>query len=78
MMPENEVIRVVETCKNKISTDAEGLNMSIVKHAITSTFKPLTHVYNTSFKTGIFPDKLKIAKVIPLFKSGIKEDFSNY
>ena len=52
--------------------------MNIVKHIITSIIKPLTHIFNTSFKTGVFPDKLKIAKVIPVFKSGIKEDCSNY
>ena len=75
---ENEVIRVVESCKNKSSTDAEGLSMNIVQHIITSIIKPLTHICNTSFKTGAFPDKLKIAKVIPVFKSGIKEDCSNY
>ena len=33
---EKEVIRVVESCKNKSSTDAEGLSMNIVKHIITS------------------------------------------
>ena len=45
--------------------------MNTVKHIITSIVKPLTHIFNTSFKTGVFPDKLKIAKVIPVFKSGI-------
>ena len=66
---ENEVIRVVESCKNKSSTDAEGLSMNIVKHIITSIITPLTRIFNTSFKT---------AKVIPVFKLGIKEDCSNY
>ena len=28
--------------------------------------------------SGIFPDELKIAKVIPLFKSGKRHDLSNY
>ena len=55
-----------------------GLNMNIVKYIITSIIKPLTHIFNTSFQTGVFPDKFKIAKVIPVFKSGIKEDCSNY
>ena len=45
--------------------------MNTVKHIITSIVKPLTHIVNTSFKTGVFPDILKIAKVIPVFKSGI-------
>ena len=54
---ENEVIRVVERCKNKSSTYAEGLSMNIVKHIITSIITPLTHIFNTSFKTGVFPDK---------------------
>ena len=33
---------------------------------------------NQILTTGIFPDKLKIAKVIPLFKKGDKSIFSNY
>ena len=42
---ENEVIRVVESCKNKSSTDADGLSMNIVKHIITPIIKPLTNKY---------------------------------
>ena len=33
---------------------------------------------NQSFQSGIFPDKLKIAKVISLFKKGNPETPSNY
>ena len=31
-----------------------------------------------SFQSGIFPNKMKIAKIIPLFKSGDKDLYSNY
>ena len=31
-----------------------------------------------SLSTGLVPDKLKIAKVIPVFKSGDKDNVSNY
>ena len=33
---------------------------------------------NCSFRTGTFPDNLKIAKVCPVFKSGSVSNFSDY
>lgn len=39
---------------------------------------PLAHIINLCFRQGCFPDKLKIAKVIPIFKSGDLEDENNY
>ena len=38
----------------------------------------LTHICNTSFKTGVFPEKLKIAKIIPTFKAGNEDNCTNY
>jgi len=35
-------------------------------------------MYLLSVQNGIFPDKLKLAKVIPIFKSGAKDIASNY
>ena len=35
-------------------------------------------ICNKSFINRIFPDKLKIAKLIPVFKNGDKKLFSNY
>ena len=40
--------------------------------------EPLTHIMNLSITQGIFPKQLKLAKVIPLFKSGDPMTFSNY
>ena len=40
--------------------------------------KPLSLKINQSLCTGIFPKKLKIAKVIPLFKKGDSHLFDNY
>ena len=39
---------------------------------------PLTKISNTSLETGEVPQKWKIAKVRPLFKSGDKKDINNY
>ena len=39
---------------------------------------PLSHIMNCSLISGIVPSKLKIAKVIPIFKNGHREDMYNY
>ena len=31
-----------------------------------------------SFQTGVFPSSMKLAKIIPIFKSGSKAEFNNY
>ena len=39
---------------------------------------PLCDIINLSFNTGIIPDKLKISKVIPIYKNESKDNLSNY
>ena len=40
----------------------------IVKKSALFILKPLTHIYNLSFLQGYVPDKLKLAKVVPIHK----------
>ena len=40
--------------------------------------KPLAKIINLSFSTGVFPTKLKMAKVIPIFKKDSPLHCSNY
>ena len=39
---------------------------------------PLSVLFDHSFPQGIFPDVLKIAKVVPVHKSNNKSDLTNY
>ena len=39
---------------------------------------PLTELVNQSFLTGIFPHKLKVAKVVSIYKKSDPQDVSNY
>ena len=51
---------------------------NILKQNTILYIKPLTHLVNSSINKGSLSDKLKIAKVIPIFKSGNKESIENY
>ena len=73
-----ELGTIVNKLKNKTSFDADGVNMSVVKIIYHVIADPLTFICNLPLTSGVFPDKMKIAKVIPLFKSGDKNVYTNY
>ena len=50
----------------------------ILQHMCKELVTPLCLIANMSFAKGIHPDKLKIAKIIPIFKKGSKLIPSNY
>ena len=64
---EEEIMQQVKNAKNKKSKDHDQFDMCLVKKIIPYIVKPLTHICNTSLMNGIFPDRMKIARVIPLF-----------
>lgn len=73
-----EIIDIVKKCLNKTSLDGDDIDMALIKKVIDGIATPLCHICNLSFEAGIFPAKMKIAKVIPLFKAGDKHNFTNY
>ena len=75
---EEEVITTVTGCTKKKSSDLEDISMDTVAKVVSVICKPLAHICNISFRTGVFPSRMKIAKVIPMFKSGTKTDVANY
>ena len=52
--------------------------MYIIKHVILAIVKPLTYICNISLSNGVFPNHMKIAKIIPVFKNGDQTSFNNY
>ena len=75
---EEDIMQQVNNAKNNKSKDHDQFDMCLVKKIIPYIVKPLAHICNTSLMNGIFPDRMKIARVIPLFKNGDVKEFSNY
>ena len=55
-----------------------SIPISLLKILSSHTTKPLCTITNDSFSSGGFPDRLKLAKVIPLHKKGATDFPSNY
>ena len=56
----------------------DDISFNVVKNCFGVLHKPLLHIFNLSLQTGIFPDKLKIGRVTPLFKGGENPKLGNY
>ena len=73
-----EIINLVNNTESKKSKDHDDIDMCLVKTLIPYLVILLEHIFNISLQAGFFPDGMKIARVIPLFKNGNINDFTNY
>ena len=64
--------------KTYIASEVHNNPMRIIKLSIDIIVEPLTEIINVSLVSGCFPDTLKIAKVLPAFKTGDPEKLKNY
>ena len=55
-----------------------SIPINLLKMISRQIIKPLCEIISLSFTQGVFPEELKISKVIPIFKSGSSEDINNY
>jgi len=74
----DEIVQISKSLKNKSSCGGDDIPNNFMKSTIASVAGPLSLIINSSFRTGIYPDLLKVAKVHPIHKSGEKDIFSNY
>ena len=75
---EHKVMKFIEHLKNKTSTGTDGISNKLIKTAKNELIKPLTIIINQMLHTGIFPEPLKISKVVPLYKANDQMLLSNY
>ena len=78
LIDEKKITHVARCLHNKSSSGKDGISLKLLKYLLPGLSKPLTLIINQSLLTGIFPDRLKIAKVIPLYKKGDESILDNY
>ena len=75
---QKDVMWVINDLKNKTSYGYDTYTNVILKHLSDEIIEPLTHLTNLSFSINHFPSSWKCARVLPIYKSGPKDDFGNY
>ena len=70
--------KVLMNLRSKPSAGYDGISVILLKFLSPALLPSLTLMINQSLVTGIFPAKLKLAKVIPLFKKEDETKVDNY
>ncbi len=74
----DEISILIQSLKLGKSSGPNSIPIKLLKIIGTPVSTDISLLINESFVSGTFPEKLKIAKVVPIFKKGITSMTSNY
>ena len=72
------VQKIIKNLKPKSSAGHDNISSKLLRQVGDIVAYPLSIIINQSLCTGIFPNRLKLAKVIPLYKKDDNKLFGNY
>lgn len=75
---EQEIENIIGLLKQKNSVGFDEIPISVLKAAKNHISKVLSHLINSSFISGLYPNLLKISKIVPVYKKGCKLELANY
>ena len=73
-----ELFAEFSSLKSNKSAGYDDISVDIVKKVVNLIQSPLLYIFNISLKHGVFPEKLKIARVTSVLKTGDNFTVSNY
>ena len=76
-MSSNQLREVINSLNNS-SPGHDELPPFVAKTCMDEFIELITHMVNESLKSGIFSSELKLARVVPIFKSGDPSLLTNY
>ena len=78
LMTSEDTEKSISSLKTKKTLGSDNISTSLLKLSKPYIAESLTFIYNLCIKENCFPDILKLAKVIPVPKSGDPNDPNNY
>ena len=73
-----EVSKVISELKPKTSSGYDNISNKLLKQLHPVIITPLTEIINRSLSEGHFPDSMKTADTIPLYKAKERDNTNNY
>ncbi|XP_065683557.1 uncharacterized protein LOC136096349 [Hydra vulgaris] len=74
----NEVLSIIHSLNDSMASGPNSIPIPIFKALANDISPVLSELFNLSFTTGVFPDILKTASVIPIHKKDTKPESNNY
>ena len=75
---EGMVLEFLGKMQSKYSQGPNGISTKLLKAIIPHILKPLTHCFNLSFQSAFVAPQFCSACVIPVYKSGKRDNYYNY
>src|SRR5690606_38136655 len=74
----SEVLHEIKSLNDKKAPGFDNINSTVIKRYKEVLGPILAYLFNRCATLGIYPNSLKLAKVIPIFKNGEYTDYNNY
>ena len=74
----NEIAKLIDGLKTNSSPGVDGITVKTIKYIKDVVSPHLSSLINMAIDEGIFPDCLKVARVVPIYKGDDKQSPTNY
>lgn len=74
----DEINKAIIKIKANRAIGPDGVPAYVLKGCSDHLLEPLKALFDLILRTSVYPDRWKISKVIPIYKSGSKQEIKNY
>jgi hypothetical protein len=75
---QTDFVDILQQIKNSHAMGTDQINVKNLKDSAQNTARVLAHLTNAIIEKKVWPKKLKVQMIRPIFKKGKKSDFNNY